>query len=482
MSRSDKRSFKLNNQTYKKDTDFLKLYNYLNIQEVLDIPALKEFLKKEKITNSSVCIKHLHDKIVNTLQEEARKSLTSQIDIYNEDIERHLKYCNTYLYANLFDYALQEIDAAEAIALELENYQHLVRIYLIKRDMLDITHTNHDEYNELKRNAVNKLEWALKKLLLINEIIATTRIIIFADDSNVPEYREAWAKLQDYAKDMKALPFKSQEDILNAKTHHHYLKKERAEMLNMYEQIIALWESVSYEKWDLNKYIIIWSNLLIICISSDAPRSKTADYLEQYIRLPEKHAFIFKTSTETLQRTYFIIRYNAQTYAILTYGEYQHIYEIEEQFTKGLTDYTNTSSLAGIIKVIFLRTVLIYLILGDYERSGHCLNQYQELPESSGSAWSSTAEILDIMLHYDQGNHIYLQSKIRNLKRQWQKEKPLAPNAPILLRIIEKTLLKSNEQKIPEIWKAGFEEMHEAEKSRAFYYTKLSKWVKTKLK
>lgn len=45
MSRSDKRYFKLNNQNYKKDKDFLKLFDYLNAQGELDLSALEKFFQ-----------------------------------------------------------------------------------------------------------------------------------------------------------------------------------------------------------------------------------------------------------------------------------------------------------------------------------------------------------------------------------------------------------------------------------------------------
>ncbi len=481
MSRSDKRYFKLTNQNYKKDKDFLKLFDYLNTQEELDLLALEKFFTKKNITNPNLCIKYLHNKIMDTLQGEARKSLRNKIQIYNENIEQHLDYCNIYLYADLPELALKEIHEAEETASRLEDYNYLLRIHHVHREALNITHLNHHKYQELKREVVNKIEWTLNQLLLINQVSDITRKMMFITDPNSSDHQETFHKIQEYAARLKELPVICQHAILRAQAHHCYLQRNLPKMLNIQKQIIALWEPLPYERWNLNEYIIGWGNLLLVSVDS-SPRSEINSYFTQYIELPKKHPTIFKGPTETFRRTYFIIRYSLEARLILNYEEYDKIYATEQDFAEGLSNFAHVSTLANVIQTICLRIVLVHLILGNYDRCDHWINHYYQLPDVQNDVWYSTCEILEVMMHYDQKNHVYLASKIRNLKRQWQKEEPPSPNVPILLRLIEKVLQKSNQSKTSDIWTAGLQEMYEAEKSRALYFIKLSRWVEKQAK
>ncbi len=482
MSQSDKRYFKINTQTYKTDKDFLKLFDYLNTREDFDMADLKKFFEKENVTNTSRCIQHLHHKIINTLSQAAKKLLSNKGEIYHKNIEQHLSICSVYLYADLPEYALEELHKAEEIATQLGDYDYLIRIYRLNENILNMTHLNHDKYEKWREEISDKLESALKQLLINNDIFKNTRKIVFGATPNTPEYLTAFHKIQKYATNIEDLPHACQQAVLRATIHHHYLRKEHMEMIVLLERMIESWASIPCERWNLNAYIEQWNNLLVISSNPNIPRSKFDECFRRYIKLPERHPFIFDGPTQTFQRSYFIIKYSVQIICMLVYEEYHKIYDTEQELLTGLRNFQYLPTLRKMMQLIFLRMSLIHLILQNYERADYWLNQYEELPDSEDSVWNSTYETLRVMMHYELENYTYLKSKIKNLKRKWKKEKVESPNVLVLLSLIQKTLLKSNQNKTPEIWKTGLEEIYQAEKTRNIHFIKLSKWVETKVK
>ncbi len=475
MSQSDKRYFKLANQSYNRNKDFLKLFDYLNAQQVLNFTELGKSFEGKNINSA---ISYLHDKIVEILEEKAKKSL-SGIQIYDESIEQHLRACHVYLYTELLEHALGEIHKAEEVALKKEDYGYLIRIYRINKKMLNSTHLNHYDYVKLQREISTKLKWALGQYQLINEITGLLNIIIYGLDVTLSSYQEAIQEIESYAKRMDELPHTAKRLVMRAKMQHYYRKKEYKKTISTLEEMTLSWESIPYEQWNLNVYIAEWNNLLFLSASEDVPDSQT-DYFKKYLELPEKHPAIFKLSTDTFQKSYDITKYSTEVMIILLRREYDKIYEVERNFSKAMPDLLHLPKLTNLVQAIFLSIVLIHLILKNYERFDYWSKQYHVFSEPN-SPWNSTSEILDIMMHYDKKNFIYLKSRIRNLSRKWQKEEHQGANMKLLLKLIQKVLLKSSQNKISEIWKAGLNELYEAEKIRASYYIELSRWVEAKI-
>jgi len=483
MSQSDKRLFKLNNQTYnKKGKDFLKLFDYLNTQKNFDSVALEKFFEKNNITNTRACINYLHDKVINSLQRDARKSLNNKIKSYNESIEKTIEICNVYLYADLPEHALAEIRKAEKIALKLEDYHYLVRLYQLNIDVINIAYFNHDTYKKSFTEIKDKLNQALKQLLVINDISKYTTEIQYSTDADSVEYQKLFSKLETDATRMHELPFTCKQDILRAKVHHAYLKREPLVMLDLLEQMVASWETIPYERWNLGKYMEHWGNLLIISIESNISRPAKDKYFKNYLELPKKHPFIFDEPIQASHRIYAIIKYAVKTLIIIKYEEYNSIYTLDKEIRQDLNDTSYLPTMTNGIHLIFLRIALVHLILKNYDDTDYWINRSEILLSDIPShTWQNTFEILSVMRHYDKGNHTYLKSKIRNLKRTWQKEKNNSPNILVMLKLIQKALLKSNQDKISEIWEAGLPKIQEAEKSRHIHFIKLSKWIKAKI-
>ncbi len=80
MSQSYKTNFKLNDQSYKVDKGYIKLFDFLNGKDKLDLLELDGFFEEEKINNSRHCLKYLHEKLTSALLEESRKSLRKKFN------------------------------------------------------------------------------------------------------------------------------------------------------------------------------------------------------------------------------------------------------------------------------------------------------------------------------------------------------------------------------------------------------------------
>ncbi len=475
MSQPEKRYFKLNNQSYNKNKDFINLFDYLNAQKVFNAKDLEQSFEHKNISST---VNYLHNKIVDILEEKGKKMLSSGIPVYDEDIEYHIKTSQVYLYAELLELALEEIQKAEEIALRRENYVYLIRICQINKKMFNSTHLNHYKYGELVAESNRKLKWALEQYLLVNEMATLTNIITWGGGINSDDYQEAMQKVEAYAERIDELPFVCKRAIIKIRTFHYIEKQEYTEALNLFLQAIKHWESLPYERWKLGDYIVNWYNLLFISVGTS--HDLMTDYFREYVELPEKHPKTFKLARPILLRTYNLTKYSAELMLILEQREYEKIYDIEQNFTKGLPDLLDLSQWGDVVQRIFLNMILVHLILKNYERSNHWIEQYYEFSQPD-SPWDITCQILDVITHYDQGNYVYLESKMRNLNRKWQKEKLKGTNAPILLKLIQKTLLKSKQNKIPEIWKEGLHELYQAEKILTDYNIALSRWVEMKI-
>lgn len=470
MSRVAKRHFKLNNQIYRgDDRNFVKLFDFLNAKKELDVIAIEAFFKKEHIKGGA-CIAYLLEKVIKTIYETERYGLLFTDNL----IQPHLNTFYVYCEMQLFYLAYKELDKAEEIALKYHDINKLLKIYELKREVVIATFYN-EEICEPIAILSQKRTDAFQKLAH-QQRLTTLLDRIYTDIDLEEAYRELNA-YEDYY-DQFMVSSKIHFNFTHSIYHHR--KKNPKKALIFSANCIKLWDAhpdlIVAQSSD---YFAIWTQLMVVALNHESIDIAQKHY-ERYKQLPQIHEKLFNGLPKDMNIVY---QMNTHLYTfifILNFETYDKVNEATNNIKKTLARYGSAVIEDDVLHSILFRTAYCNLLIENYKESDYWMNRLFEHPHLVKQTIIEESEILNLLLLYARKYDSLLASRIKSLERKWKAAPPTSPNVLHMLKPLKKARLKSNQKRLPQVFKEAHEDAIRIQKTYSCQL-EFSKWIATQL-
>jgi len=471
MSRAEKRYFKLYNQIYKgKDTAFVKLFNLLNEMKEYDADKVKVFWKKEKIQRKSVCVAYLLDKVTETMYSVGNNELLTIKNL----IQPHLNAFHVYYRLQLFKLAYNELSKAEQIADKYEVSNVLFEIYELKYHMIGVTNFN-EKICESEVTIKNKCSRSLKKFVHNENLIRILFKIYKADETNLETAYQELITYERYYDEFSVLC----KMHFNACHNQYHYKKNSTQGIVFMERNIKLFEDYPhFISHQLNDYLACWHNRLITGLDEEHI-DLTLKYYERHRSLPQKHKEIFDNLPINSEISYRLSGLQFGVSYAIRYGQYDEIEQINQKVKQIFEKEYTFSIYSDNVQSLLLRFAYCNLLIKNYSEGEYWTDKLLNISYLNPLI-AEEAQVLKLLFTYEKCNESLLISNIRRLERQWKITPPVSPNVLHILKLLQKSLLKRQENNLPRLFKIAYENACQLENTKDCYIF-FSRWIALKI-
>jgi tetratricopeptide (TPR) repeat protein len=421
LTGSEKRYFKLYvNEHGKVNSKYMKLFAALEAMDTFDEVKLKKTVYKDEVIESrkySELKGYLYDLILKCLQAyDEKRSIDYRLKGY-------LKSIHSLYRRSLFEDCLQLIQKAMKPAVKYEKFKTILELQDWKKQIF------------YARADIGSLDKALKE---INDLENKS----FLQLQNLLQYKEIFFKLLIHMRknpsgkiadeisapvDLINHPLMSHEDqalshralvtFHRIRTIYHFSRGAFVEFFKGSRQLIRIMESKPhFLKEDLAEYISALSNY---AISSSLVKAygRTLECLDKLKMLKP----ITIDDATKIHRQYYTLKFHM----CIISGEFkegvaaleEHLSEIDK-FDKQLFERDS----------FLFQYFYIYFGTEDYEKALEYLNRWLNLPKrvERQDMWV-TSRLVNLILHYEMGNMLLLESLIRSTYRFLSKNDNLSP-------------------------------------------------------
>lgn len=434
LTGSEKRYFKLYvNEHGKKNSKYMQLFHALESMETFDEEQLKNNIYKGRAIESrkySELKSYLYDLVLKCLQSYDEKR---SVDYKLKSI---LKSIHSLYRRSLFEDCKVLIDKAMKPALKYEQFKVILELQDWKKQiyyaLADIGHLD----KELPRiNAIeNKTIRQLQNLLEYKEIFYRLLINMRKDPSGKSKPKKEVAP--DFInhpllkKENQALSHQALVTYHRIWTIHHFSKGEFPEFFTGSKKLIRIMESKPYFlKEDLSEYISALSNY---AISSSLVKAYD-DTLECLEKLRALKPVTTDDATK-IHRQYFTMKFHL----CIISGEFEEGVKALEEHLHQVGKFD--SNLFERDSFLF-QYFYIHFGAGNYDSALEYLNRWLSLPKrvERQDMWI-TSRIVNLILHYEMGNMLLLESLIRSTYRYLSKSDSLSPYESKVLGFFRESL------------------------------------------
>jgi len=473
MSRTEKRLFKLYNQSYKGGKqDFIKLFDFINTMKNFDTKSIEEFFIKEKLKNKNICIAYLLNKLIESIDDGVLYLVYSGQEI----LAPHFKAYRTYVKMELMELAQKELLKLEQLAEHYELYEYTYQIYQMQERMANVLNIN--TYSREYREKLYLKQIELREKNKTREEIKYIISLIVNCPADSQEFKDANDRLLQY--DYDSLPVVDKIEYNHARSWYYHLSKRNDISSEYIRKVIDVYHDNShFIKPFIEDYIATWNNLLLTTAKSQDAEARLK-YYEEYKHLAKKYETIFVTLPDAFIAFYELIGHMHEIIFNTIHEHYSTITDISNNTLKTIEKYPTSTSRVNIVASLFARLSYGFILTDDFEKAQFWLDKLANLQYINKTRFFFELAILKLILLYEEATFTLLKSEVRSLRRKWKANPPTLVSAGFMLESLHNVLSKRNMKKTDEFWKSAYEKILkiEAEKSYLLLY---SKWIAQKI-
>lgn len=477
LSGSEKRYFKIfANTKGGRDNKYIKLFDAVDKQESFDEEKLKYIIYGGDPIESrkySELKAYLYELILKSLQSFDEKS---SVDY---KLKGMLQSVRVLFKRSHFGDCKEILQKAKKVGNKYEQFNAVLEI-LNWEKMIAYAETN-IAFLDKEMDRINaEEEWCLQRLKNISEyrnIFFKMLICIRKDVSRRKEQLEELEAL---------LQTPLLQDFESAKSHTAQVLFQRiysiyyftsADFIKFYELnqgLITLLESKTYLlKEDVSEYISVLNNHVIACGKMGKVDEVRAT-LDKYSKVKPN---TFDDELKIL-RQYYLGKFSLCIYTGEFEEGYQELLKHKQQIKKYDKSFFENNT-------FYFQYFLIYFGIGNFEKALDCLNDWLSLSEKvERKDLQSLARILNLIIHYELGNTLLLESLLRSTYRFLSKENRLFDFERKFLGFIRESMKPHSKKEIKktlEVLKQDFEDLTEKYPSGIFGMIDIVAWLESKI-
>ena len=488
MSKSEKRNFKIfaSRHVIGEKNNYVALFDAIDKQLDYDEKLILQKFKGNKLAKNISSVKvQLNNLILRSL----RQFNSGHKKKY--DVRQLLDYADIFYEKGMYVEARKMLQKAQKIAKEYDQYVHLDEISILERD---IAHKLGDLEGILYQ--INIVYPELKQIRATNEDLATyeqliSRIEAFNLKGRRINYKVNRDELEEivnhellHVKNIDTEPYAIQIDFHTVWGYYHRLLENRKEAVFHRKKILELLESKPQLVVDSPKLWIKHAKSLLITLGHFdmyEDFDDTVILIEDFIsKIPDSK------KTINLNSEIYSTIYNVTLDMDLDRGVFSKSVIKANKIVEGLEKYKMQLTPQEDI-LLNVNLAYVYLGAGEYSKALKWTNNglntnYGEIRKDL----QSFCRIINILIHYELGNYMLIDSLIRSTDRYLQKENRKFEFEKSFLKFAKKHLqekytiskLDSFEKQIEEI-QTICQDPFEA---RALMYFDSISWLETKTK
>ncbi len=481
LSGSEKRYFKIFvRDKGDKNSKYIQLFDAMDAQETFDDEALRALIYPDKKIQSrkySELKAYLYELILKSLQSYDEKT---SVDFRLQYLLNSIKV----LFRRVrFEDAQELLAKAQKLAVKYEKFEILVKLL---------------DWEKQIAYAETNIGYLDKNLPRIEQLEMET----IADIQNLAVYRNTFFKLLvSLRKDASMRKTEQKERLLellqrpelsnisHARSHHarilyyriytfyYYATADFVQFRKEGEKLIALIESKPhFLKESVTTFISALSNLLMACIL-------TSDYeaAEKNLQKLKKIQPITADDELKIHRQYYTVKFRL----CINTGQFEEgLRALDEHFERLEKGKLNRKIFES--ESFYFQYICIYFGTGVYDKALEYLNHWLNSPKSiQRQDLQSLARIINLIIHYEMGNTLLLDSLIRSTYRFLNKRNALYQLEARLIHFIRTILAIPSKKERKEAFtelKAEIEEMAKDKKVKAMLQLfDLEAWLESKI-
>ncbi len=477
LSGSEKRYFKIFiNSKDAASNKYVRLFDAIDAQQEFDDEALKREVYGEEPVETrkySELKAYLYDLVLKSLQSYDEKT---SVDYR---LKKMLLGVRTLFKRSLFDDARDLLQKAKKLSQDNEHFNSLVEILdwekRIAYTQTDIAFLD----RELERLTLEERQY-LEKLSNISDyrsIFFKILVSIRKDVSRGPEQQQELATLMDdplMKDEQMASSHMARVLFFRIRSIYYFSTSNFEAFYRSSKRLLALMEgNKTALKEDVSEYISALNNHIISC-GWLAKYDEVRQTLDKLIRVKP----ITTDDQLKIHRQYYMNKFRL----CISTGEFEegmaalhrHLKEVRK-FDKQQFSKSN----------FYLQYFCIYFGVGDYENALNALNDWLQL---SGSVerkdLQSLARILNLIIHYELGNTILLDSLLRSTYRYLNKENRLSEFEHKMMAFIKdagKPHTKKEMRQTLEALKKDLEHLSQSPSYGVFELFDINSWLESKI-
>ena len=479
MTGSEKRYFKLFvGETNEKNNKYLELFDAIDLQASFDDEALRLKIYGQQPIESrkySELKSYLYDLILKSLQSYDHKS---SVDFR---LKNMLAGVRVLFRRSHFDEARQLLNKAKKLAHRYEQFHTLTEIISWEKQIAyaktDITFLSK---NLLAIKAEESQYLNQQQTLTAYRNLFLELLVILRTDASLRNKQNA-EKLQSIIKNPLLNPTQEAVSIRIRILYHrifsvyYYAKKDFENFYQSCKTLIELMESAPHLlKEDVSEYISALSNYVMSC-----------GWLEKFDEventLPKFRKIRVNTHDDELKihRQYFMIKLSL----CIQKGDFDDGLTTLEEHQKIISSFNDAAFRKH---TFYFQYFYIYFGSGNYDEALVSLNEWLNLSTNvERKDLQSLARILNLIIHYEIGNAMLMQSLLRSTYRFLKKQSTIFQYEQTMLdffRRIEKILSKSELKQAFRKLESELQDLFQLKNERAMLELfNISAWVESKV-
>lgn len=484
LSKAEQRYFKLfaSWHVIGEQNNYVSLFDAINKQASYDEDALKKTLKDSSfIKHFPVVKKQLHEMLLQSLH---RYHTTHSLE---EKVKMNCHQAKILLEKGLYKQAQKLIDKTKQKADQNELLELLPEIYEVRRNLL-----SRQYFRGLAKKELQEMEYEeadnLNKLQNLNLIkMLSGQIAQYHYQKISGRTVSDWKEVDDIMlnpvlQDQKnALTFRAQLDFIQTHATWHFIKGETEQAYEYNRKFLNLLDNNDKAKHYPQRYVSTLNNYLI-----DSLVLGKYEAVEKGIKrlrdLPQEKAF---NRLENLELNVFRLTYQLELNMCIALKQFERGCNLKDPINEGLNKFKGK-----IVKhnVVTLHYLLAYVHFGNsnYEDALTWLNKIlDDREEKAVQEVYSFARLLNLITHYELGNHQLLDSLIKSTYRYQKKRKKLFGTEKLILKYLSKLNYMIDDKELRHTFENFLKELKklqtQAEEQRAFNYFDFIGWAESKL-
>lgn len=477
LSSAEKRYFKLFiNSKDASNNKYLQLFDAIYAQQEFDDEALRLEIYGDELIESrkfSELKAYLYQLVLKSLESYDEKSSNDY------RLKGYLLGVRTLFRRSFFEDCKDLLSKAKKLASEFEHFTTLIEILewekRIAYAQTDIAYLD----RELNRIAEEEQHWAdcLSNFVAYRNLFFQMLLNVRKEVSRSPEQIAEMSSLMKHPlmqDENQALSFSASVMHLRIQSIYYFTVSDFESFYKSSKKLVALMEKhPKLLKEDVSEYISALNNHIISC-----GRMRRYKEVEQTLQKLKKVKPLTKDDEAKIHRQYYQNKFRL----CISSGEFEegkkaledHLREVEK-FEQAQFSKSN----------FYLQYFCIYFGCGEYENALDALNDWLNL---SGSVerkdLQSLARILNLIIHYELGNSLLLDSLLRSTYRYLSRENRLSEFERMMMAFIRdmnKPLSKKERIDSFQAVKNEFEQLQSHPAHSVFELFDIMAWIESKV-
>ncbi len=476
LSGSEKRYFKLHINKTNGDTTnkYIQLFDAIDRQETFDDLSLQKFIYKNEAIQSrkySELKSYLYNQILKALQGFDEKS---SIDYR---LKGMLQSVRVLYKRGHYNDCKELLAKTKKLALKYEDFISLLEILRwdkqIAYTQIDVTYMNKElaQIDKEEKHYLAQLQNHSEFKNLFYHLLTSVKKNAFP----TIEKRNAFiSKLMDnplLAKDYEPLSFKAKILYYRIQTVSAYAQAKSQKFHQESKYLLALMESKPYLlKEDLSEYISVLSNYMLSCIHL-ANFKEWESCLDKFLKIKPQNI----DDEIKIHRQY----HQGKFAWCMRTGEFEEGRSVIEAHLEKIKQFDNT---------VFERSVFyytyfyIYFGVGDFDKALDYLNQWLDLPRTvEQQTYQISSRILNLIIHFEMGNTILLESLLRSTYRFLHKAEQLTVVERNIITFIRNSTNIFTKKEQQEYYLALQEKFQDVGEKRRLGFFDFEAWLESKI-